>query len=364
MKSPRNGPRTSVKSVEIHGSGLIGTSLGLALVSAGVLVRIFDQNPQSEALSRDLLGNQNTFNTENEADLIIIATPSKEVAGVISSLKSRNSHLRVIDIASTKTNVMQEVESLSGLNFEYCSTHPMAGRESSGPESARADLFESRAWIVTPGKRTTPELLAAVMELIDICGASAYTLTALEHDQLMAGISHLPQFLSSLLAGSLSGESEENLALAGQGLRDVTRLASSDPKLWADIFDSNREAFVLRLDGVSKNVENFKKILQSRDLAGMEKFISDGQREKKRISGKHGAKAREYTYLPIVIDDQPGALGALFAECAKVSVNVEDLTLEHSPGQITGLITLALSERDADILAMHLLALGWKVHKK
>lgn len=354
----------SVRSVEIHGAGLIGTSLGLALVSAGVFVRIFDQNSQSEALSRDLLGSQKVLDEGIEADLIVIATPSKEVAKVISSLKTRNSELRVVDVASTKADLMVEVDSLSGINFDYCGTHPMAGRESSGPESARADLFESRAWIVTPGKRTTPKLLAAVLELIDLCGATAYTLTVREHDQLMAGISHLPQFLSSLLAGSLSGESEENLALAGQGLRDITRLANSDPKLWADIFDSNHEAFLLRLERVSQDIDNFKEILKLRDLSAIEEFIAAGQREKKRISGKHGAKAREYTYLPIVIDDQPGALGALFVECAKVSVNVEDLTLEHSPGQVTGLITLALSEDDASTLTKHLINLGWKVHKK
>jgi prephenate dehydrogenase len=90
--------------------------------------------------------------------------------------------------------------------------------------------------------------------------------------------------------------------------------------------------------------------------------IAAGQKGRARIPGKHGGKAREYTYLPIVIEDKPGQLAALFDECADASVNVEDLTIEHSPGQFTGLITLALSEADAQKLTEHLKINGWSVH--
>jgi prephenate dehydrogenase len=91
-------------------------------------------------------------------------------------------------------------------------------------------------------------------------------------------------------------------------------------------------------------------------------LINEGQKGRARIPGKHGGKAREYTFLPIVIEDKPGQLAALFEECAQASVNVEDLTIEHSPGQFTGLITLALSESDAAKLSDHLKRNGWSVH--
>jgi len=98
------------------------------------------------------------------------------------------------------------------------------------------------------------------------------------------------------------------------------------------------------------------------DESSVAQVIEDGQRGRARIPGKHGGKAREYTYLPIVIEDKPGQLAALFDECATAGVNVEDLSIEHSPGQFTGLITLALSQTDAEKLGEHLKTHGWSVH--
>jgi prephenate dehydrogenase len=94
----------------------------------------------------------------------------------------------------------------------------------------------------------------------------------------------------------------------------------------------------------------------------IEDFLKKGREGKDKIPGKHGAKSRNYAYLPIVIDDKPGQLAIIFNECAKIAVNIEDLSIEHSPGQETGLITLALSESDCIKLSEHLEKLGFKVH--
>ena len=98
------------------------------------------------------------------------------------------------------------------------------------------------------------------------------------------------------------------------------------------------------------------------DEKAISEFITSGNEGKAQIPGKHGGKNREYSYLPIVIDDKPGQLAALFDECAIAKVNVEDLSIEHSPGQLTGLITLALSKEDSDTLTTHLREKGWNVH--
>jgi prephenate dehydrogenase len=94
----------------------------------------------------------------------------------------------------------------------------------------------------------------------------------------------------------------------------------------------------------------------------IEALIAAGRSGKALIPGKHGGKAREYSYLPIVIDDKPGQLAAIFNECAAMEVNVEDLLIEHSPGQLSALITLALSHNDAEKLSAHLTSIGWNVH--
>jgi prephenate dehydrogenase len=185
-------------------------------------------------------------------------------------------------------------------------------------------------------------------------------MSAVDHDAAVAKISHLPQILSSILAGQLSGTKPEWMELAGQGLRDTTRIAGSDEKLWKEIIYSNRKI----LSGLLKNLnEDVDRMIQSlEDPSEIEKILAAGRSGRDLIPGKHGGKAREYSYLPIVIDDKPGQLAAIFNQCSLLDVNVEDLNIEHSPGQLNALITLALSARDAQKLSDHLASIGWNVH--
>jgi prephenate dehydrogenase len=235
----------------------------------------------------------------------------------------------------------------------------MAGREMGGAESARADLFQGRAWIVD-SQGVDSDVRAWATELIEILGAHLVDLDSSEHDKAVALISHLPQLVSSLLAKQLIGGDASWLELAGAGLRDTTRIAASDSKLWREIITANRAALEPLLKSLRSDLETLISSLD--DESSIAKLIEAGQEGRSRIPGKHGGKAREYTYLPIVIEDKPGQLAALFDECAKASVNVEDLSIEHSPGQFTGLITLALSEIDAAKLSEHLKSHGWSVH--
>jgi prephenate dehydrogenase len=236
----------------------------------------------------------------------------------------------------------------------------MAGREIGGPEAARSDLFVGRPWIYTPTVNCDEAVLEVVIDLIATVGASPIRMTPDEHDSAVALISHLPQIAASLLAKQLHGGKEEWLALAGQGVRDTTRIAASDPRLWREILSMNREKvrpllLALQAD-LTDLIEGFD------DDGAIEEFIAQGRSGRDRIPGKHGGRARDYTYLPIVIEDKPGQLASLFQECADAAVNIEDLSIEHSPGQFTGLITLALSASDAIRLAEHLAARGWNVH--
>ncbi len=195
-----------------------------------------------------------------------------------------------------------------------------------------------------------------------MCGGSLYWLTSKEHDELVAKISHIPQILSSVIASSLEYLSTENLNLSGQGLRDLTRLASADAGLWSQILAENHASLAPAIESIIANLENVKRSIASKNLTELHDFFSKANHGKSKIPGKHGAKSRDYAYLPIVIDDKPGELARIFNECAIVSVNIEDLTIEHSPGQETGLITLALSSSDCIKLSNHLENLGFKVH--
>jgi prephenate dehydrogenase len=166
--------------------------------------------------------------------------------------------------------------------------------------------------------------------------------------------------MSSALAAQLEGAPAGWLDLAGSGLRDTTRIAGSNPTLWREIIAANQGALEPLLDRVIENLQELRQGLA--DEIKVEEFIKGGNRGRSMIPGKHGGVARNYTFLPVVIEDKPGQLAALFDECASAQVNVEDLSIEHSPEQYTGLITLALSQSDAEKLYQHLLQRGWKAH--
>ena len=345
-----------VRSVRIVGAGLIGTSIGLALTAKNVPVEMVDVDSRNQGLAQDLTGAVEL----SEPELIILATPLRALSQVINEQYALNPNSTFMDVCSVKVEPLEKVKASKLPLRQFVGTHPMAGREVGGAESARADLFLSRSWIVTPDSQTEPAATAKVKALIQLLGASCVELDAASHDAAVARVSHLPQIAATLLAGSLHGVAPAWLDLAGAGLRDTTRIAASDENLWKEIINSN-----------SKEIKGLLTTLHN-ELGAMIDAVDDeekiaaimrkGRDGRNLIPGKHGGKAREYTYVPIVIDDKPGQLGAIFNECAAMSVNVEDLVIEHSPGQLNALITLALSADDAVKLSNHLSSIGWNVH--
>ena len=345
-----------VRSVRIVGAGLIGTSIGLALAAKNIPVEMVDVDSRNQGLAQDLAGATKL----SDPELIILATPLSALSQVINEQYALNPNSTFMDVCSVKVEPLEKVKTSKLPLGQFVGTHPMAGREVGGAESARADLFLSRSWIITPDAQTDSDAVAKVKSLIQLLGATCVELDAASHDAAVARVSHLPQIAATLVAGSLHGVAPEWLDLAGAGLRDTTRIAASDENLWKEIISSN-----------SKEIKGLLTALRN-DLGAMIDAVHDqekisaimrkGRDGRNLIPGKHGGKAREYTYVPIVIDDKPGQLGAIFNECAAMLVNVEDLAIEHSPGQLNALITLALSADDAVKLSNHLSSIGWNVH--
>jgi prephenate dehydrogenase len=345
----------TLSHVRIVGSGLIGTSIGLGLALKGVGVSMHDLDLRAQGLADDLIKSPSNA----EVDLVIFATPIGALKSILNGEFEANPMAAFIDISSVKSKVKVEVSTSTLPLARFLPTHPMAGRAIGGAESARADLFQGRAWVIdTQG--VDLDVIEKASELIELLGGHQIDLDSTEHDKAVALVSHLPQLVSSLLAKQLLGGEERWLDLAGSGLRDTTRIAGSDSKLWREIVTANSQALAPLLLALQSDLEELIDSLE--DENSVAAVIKEGQKGRARIPGKHGGKAREYTYLPIVIEDKPGQLAALFEECASASVNVEDLTIEHSPGQFTGLITLALSYSDAEKLSMHLKEHGWSVH--
>ncbi|MCX6429207.1 MAG: prephenate dehydrogenase [Actinobacteria bacterium] len=345
-----------MKHLRVVGSGLIGTSIALGLKNSSYVMTMIDSDPARQKLAQVLVGES----SDQPVDLVLIACPLEKFKEVIAAEFALNPKALFIDIGSVKSKPQREVDSIPGLSSKFCGSHPMAGREVSGPQGARADLFQGRSWVYSPSPDSSNEVVTALVEIIAALGAVPIRLDPATHDEAVALVSHLPQIISSLLARTLRGAQESTLALSGSGLTDTTRIAGSDPGLWQEIISANNAQIRPLLESVVADLQVLIDGLG--DESVVHGFIESGRSARQLIPGKHGGRHRDYHYLPIVIEDKAGQLAQLFAECAQAQVNVEDLAIEHSPGQFTGLITLALSQSDALKLSEHLKANGWSVH--
>ena len=350
-----------ISSVKIVGSGLIGTSIGLALSQKEIHVLMCDQDAGTASLAQSLVDPHREFTASHVFDVVVIAVPPSAFASVISIESELNPSSTFVDILSIKTKPQLEVDALPGLAPRFVATHPMAGREVSGVQSARGDLFVGRTWIICPTSATGKNSLELARKIISICGGLEVQMNAIEHDRAMALISHAPQVVASVVAAQLLGSEASWTHLIGQGFKDLTRIADSDALLWREILSENSENIKAVLGKIREELEKVESTLN--DSKSAQTIIESGNSGRKLIPGKHGSSLRTYIYLHIVIDDKAGQLASIFNDCARAEVNIEDVSIEHTPGQNTGLVTLSILEaQKAKYLEDFLISAGWKVH--
>jgi prephenate dehydrogenase len=371
VTTPRDPARTA-GPVLVVGTGLLGTSIGLGLRNLHVDVLVADPSPSTLALAVDL-GAGRPADTEPDADvrLVVVAAPPDVTADVVAARLAAHPRAVVTDVASVKAPVLQALRASGADLTRYAGGHPMAGRERSGPVAGRADLFAGRPWVVCEGE---PAARAAVTDLALDLGAVPVRMDAAAHDEAVALVSHLPQLASSLVAARLREAPEHALALAGQGLHDVTRIAASDPALWVQILAANAApvAAVLRelRDDLAAVLDALDALAVPQDgqaptpgaRAGIAAAVSAGNDGVARVPGKHGSAPTTYAVVTVVVPDRPGQLGRLFSDVGEIGVNLEDLHLEHSPGQPVGIAELSVLPPAREHLEHSLAARGWTVH--
>ncbi len=347
--------------VLVIGSGLLGTSIGLALRIRGVSVLLDDSSPTCLALAEDL-GAGRRVGPDDAPALVVVATPPDVTGEVVAAALERYPTAMVTDVASVKGAVRADLE---GADLRrYVGSHPMAGREKSGPISARADMFFGRPWVVVPDPESTGEALAAVRALAIDVGASATTMDAATHDRAVALVSHLPQLMSSLTAARLHAATPATLDLAGQGLRDVTRIAASEPDMWTQILAGNATQVAAVLadlrDDLGEVIDALTDVGPG-TWATLARTIAAGNAGAARIPGKHGGSPQAYDTVSVLIPDEPGALGRLLTLMGAKEFNLEDLLLEHAPRQAVGVATVSVvpglgASREATLVEH-----GWRV---
>ncbi|MFL5996819.1 MAG: prephenate dehydrogenase [Streptomyces sp.] len=361
-----------MRTALVVGTGLIGTSAALALAGRGVTVHLADHDPE-QARTAAALGAGTDEAPEGPVDLAIVAAPPAHVAGVLADAMRRGVARGYIDVASVKGGPRRELEGL-GLDLSsYIGTHPMSGREKSGPLAASADLFEGRPWVLTPTRDTDTEVLNLALELVSHCRAVPVVMDADAHDRAVALVSHMPHLVSSMVAARLQHAEEAAVRLCGQGIRDVTRIAASDPGMWIDILSANPGPVADLLTDVAGDLEETVRALralQSADEAkrlegtsGIEDMLRRGNAGQVRVPGKHGSAPRVYEVVAVLIDDQPGQLARIFADAGRAGVNIEDVRIEHATGQQAGLVQLMVEPSAAPVLATSLRERGWGIRQ-
>lgn len=350
--------------VKIVGSGLIGTSIGLALSGLGVRVLLADSSPQVLKLAVDF-GAGEKFEPGTEPKLVVVCVPPDVAASVISTELSNHPDAVVTDVASVKATILSELEASTADLSRYVGSHPMAGREQAGALAGRSDIFTGRPWVISANKSSSKQSVDAVEALALDLGATLIHLSPAEHDRAVALVSHTPQLLSSLLAARLAESEGSDIALAGQGLRDTTRIAASDPKLWLQILAANSEQIAKVVSSLKTDLDtvlsSLEKVDEPGSLAALGKVLERGNLGVSRIPGKHGQRATEYAKITVMIDDKPGELARLLTEIGEVGINLEDLTLEHATGAAVGLPELFVLPSSEKKLVTELSARGWKI---
>ncbi|VXB10936.1 Arogenate dehydrogenase [Arthrobacter sp. 9AX] len=355
-----NGP------VVVLGTGLLGTSIGLGLRGRGVPVYLSDPSPTNQAVAVDIGAGQPLAGLAGDApQLVVVAAPPDVTADVVAKALADYPESVVVDIASVKAQILSALRSRGVDLSRYVGTHPMAGREKSGPVAARGELFTSMPWVVCPSEETSATALQVARSLATDLGAVVSQFTADEHDEAVALVSHLPQVMSSLLASRLQGTPLHALSLAGNGLRDVTRIAASDPTLWVQILGGNAAKVVEILYGVREDLNRLIGTLEQPAAPGarldLAQLISEGNAGQARIPGKHGGPPQAYSWLTVLVDDKPGQIALLLTEIGEIGVNVEDLRLDHSSGQNVGMVELSVLPSKHDHLIEALNDRGWRV---
>jgi prephenate dehydrogenase len=348
----------------VVGSGLIGTSIALAAGAAGWRVWIDDTDPDRLRVATAVGAGQAWQPTCEPVDLAVVAAPPSVTGEVVTGIIRLGLADTVTHVCSIQTLPRRDIETSGVVTNRFLGSHPIAGRERSGPHHASADLFRERPWIVCPASDTAPDATALVERLAVDCGGLVTQMSEAEHDELLARLSHVPQLVASALAGSLTGLKVGDVALAGSGLRDTSRLADSDPSLWTEIVAGNRAAVAAALRGVLVPLNELLGALDDANETAPDRvraLLESGRAGRSLLGGKHGSVAVRWATVSVVVPDSPGKLARLLADAASCGVNVEDIRVDHAPGQPVGMVELDVRPDGRETLQHALERHGWTV---
>lgn len=268
----------------VVGVGLLGGSVALAARQFGVVQHVVgigrDAARLQAAVDAGIIDEFCTEPTEDHAywDMVVVATPVDRIATDVRKIARISLPGTIItDVGSVKADICESIGAEPAPGVFFVGSHPMAGSEKRGFETARGDLFIDRVVVVTPDKRTENEALELVTEFWTLIGSRVVTRPAQQHDEAVATTSHVPHVAASALASLLW---EDQHDLAANGFRDTTRVAAGDPDLWTAILKSNSEAVLPSLRTFIESLELFEDALENGDAKQLKLLLDLGKKNR------------------------------------------------------------------------------------
>ena len=272
----------------IIGLGLLGCSIGKDCIANHHVKHVigFGKNKKTLETAKQLNlvhHISDDYTDIQDADLVIIATPVRQIDKVLNQIKPHLSEKTIItDVGSTKYNVLTKAKSILGEHFKnFIGSHPIAGSEKHGPEAAQESLFHDKNIIVTTHDQNNDKEINVIKSFWHLLKGKVIIMDAQQHDEIFSTVSHLPHALAMIFMNMIFQKSnkEQLLNFAASGFRDFTRIAASSPEMWKDIFIDNKDACINDLAEFKKQIEFFEKILNDEDQ--LENFIESASQLRK-----------------------------------------------------------------------------------
>lgn len=344
-----------VRNANVMGLGLIGGSLGLALIRRGWQVSGVDSRHEIEAEAL-ALGIISSIGINSDAEITFVATPVSSIAHQARLALAETRGL-VTDVGGVKSVIVNEIE-----DSRFVGGHPMAGSELVGLQGADGSLFEGAVWVLTPRDSTADNSFASVAKIVGELGAEIVVLTPARHDQLIAVVSHLPHLTAATLMGLAKNSAEEHVAvlrLAAGGFRDMTRVASGHPDIWIDVCRENRSAILTALDGMIDGLSSMRSIVESGDDQALLDRLQTARMARANLPGRV-RELLDVVEVRIPIPDRSGAAAEVFTLAAKLGVNVANFEVAHSVEGERGILIVVIDKASQDMFRGGLIARGFR----
>jgi len=343
------------KKTALIGAGLIGSSIAIALRERHLVeaVTCYDLDPltRDEAVERGVADSTASSAPEavREADLIILAVPVLKTLTIVKEiLPEIKKGALITDVGSTKGSIMAAVEQLLPPEIFYIGGHPMAGSEESGIRGADPALLENAIYVLTPAPGTPDQVLTMLTKMLREAGAQPIIIDPLNHDRLVALVSHLPHLSAAALVRSATMAEDKELVqtLAAGGFRDSTRIALGNPEVWSDIFISNRWALLAALKEFRKNIDLLEKNLSEYNREGVYDYLQQVREFRSAVPHRGRGILPEIFELVVLVRDTPGVLGRLTGLLGKAQVNIDAIEILHVRELVGGSIRLGFKNKE------------------